>query len=730
MTLVSPDIATCPACAAELRDHEDRRHRYPFINCTNCGPRFTIIEDVPYDRPVTTMRDFPMCPVCEAEYRDPADRRFHAQPNACPVCGPRLYLNLGHSLAGGEPLRSLSSECPPPSAANTPAEAAFGAPHPLATPAPTHYAPDWAWSPELETAPRPHREAEVERARTDAILDATARLLREGRIVAIKGLGGFHLACDATNEEAVCELRRRKHRKGKPLAVMVPDIDMARALGEVRPAEEELLTGTVRPIVLLKLHPETEAEAPALAPSVAAGLAEVGVMLPYTPLQHVLLGDLGLPLVMTSGNLSEEPIATGNAEALERLGGIADAFLLNDREIYSRYDDSVTRVVEGDVELVRRARGYAPFPLTLPFEARRHILGAGSEQKNTFTLLKDGYAFVSQHIGDIENAETLASYEETLALYERLFRIRPEIVAYDLHPEYLSTKYALSLDLRKVGVQHHHAHVVGVTAEHDVRHPVVGVAFDGTGYGTDGNIWGGEFLIADWHGFERYAHLREVRMPGGAAAVRRPARMALGLLAGTDRGLLNHAGSQGLLSRMASDERDVILTMVERSFNSPLTSSMGRLFDAVAALAGVRDDADYEGQAAMELEAMADPSAEGSYAFALTGADPVVVDPLPVVSALLEDLASDVPVPTIAARFHRAVVGAIVEVAARASAETGSRDVALAGGVFMNRLVLGGAIRGLSAANLRPLTHRRLPVNDGAVSYGQAVVAWANRDDA
>ncbi len=689
MTLVSPDIATCAACAVELHDPDDARYRYPFINCTNCGPRFTIIEDVPYDRPVTTMRDFPMCPSCGAEYLDPADRRFHAQPNACPVCGPRLYLNAP-GVSG-----------------------------------------DWQWRPEVETVPRANRDADVERARTDDILAETERLLRDGRIVAIKGLGGFHLACDATNEDAVRMLRERKHRKGKPLAVMVPDIVTARELGEVGPAEEELLTGTVRPIVLLRVRRPGAAH-PAvtrLAPSVTGPLAEVGVMLPYTPLQHVLLADLGVPLVMTSGNLSEEPIATGNAEALDRLAGIADAFLLNDRGIYSRYDDSVTRVVGEDVELVRRARGYAPFPLTLPFETPVPILGAGSEQKNTFTLLKDGYAFVSQHIGDLENAETLAAYEETLALYERLFRITPEVVAYDLHPEYLSTKFALGLDMPKVGVQHHHAHIVGVTAEHDVRHPVVGVAFDGTGYGTDGHIWGGEFLIADWRGFTRFAHLREVPMPGGSAAIRRPARMALGLLAGIDRGLLNHPGTQSLLARITENERDVMLTMIGRGFNSPLTSSMGRLFDAVAAILGVRVDADYEGQAAIELEAIADTSAEGSYEFALAGSGPIVLDPEPVLRALLDDVASGVPSPAISSRFHRAVVGAIVRVARSAAAETGSPDVALAGGVFLNRLVLGGAVRGLSAAGLRPLTHRRLPTNDGAISYGQAIVAWARREE-
>jgi hydrogenase maturation protein HypF len=703
MTLVSPDIATCEACGAEIRDPDDRRYRYPFTNCTNCGPRFTIIEDVPYDRPVTTMRDFPMCEACAAEYGDPSDRRFHAQPNACPVCGPRLFLNV--SGVGATTLPA-----------------------------------DLEWTAASEPVPRSHQDPAASRERTDAVLATAVELLRSGRILAIKGLGGFHLACDATDEDAVCRLRGRKHRHGKPLAIMVPSIEMARELALVGPEEEALLLGIRRPIVLLRLKSalaedgegdaSLEREPVRLAPALAPGLREIGVMLPYTPLHHILLDDFGAPLVMTSGNLSEEPIATGNAEALERLSGIADAFLLHDRGIYSRYDDSVTRVVEGHTEIVRRARGHAPFPLTLPFAAKAHILGAGSEQKNTFTLLKDGYAFVSQHIGDLENAETLESYEQTLALYERLFRVGPEVVAYDLHPEYLSTKYALALGLPAVGVQHHHAHIVAVTAEHDVRTDVIGVAFDGTGYGSDGHIWGGEVLISRWADFERYAHLTEVPMPGGAAAVRRPARMALGLLKGLGGGLFEHPGAAQLRSRIGDNERDVILAMIDKGLNSPPTSSMGRLFDAVAAIIGLRDDADYEGQAAMELEALADLSAEGSYEFDLTGDAPLIIDPRPVVGGVLEDLAAGTATPVIAMRFHRAVVRAIVATTLRAARDTGGRDVALAGGVFLNRLVLGGAMRGLAAEGLRILTHKGLPTNDGAISYGQAVAAWARLDQA
>jgi hydrogenase maturation protein HypF len=691
MTLVSPDIATCPQCVTELFSRDDRRYRYPFINCTNCGPRFTIIEDVPYDRPVTTMRDFPMCPDCSAEYGDPRDRRFHAQPDACFVCGPRLFL------------------MPTPDATGVEIE------------------PGWAWSPNSEVTPRPHRDRDAERARSDAILTAAARLLREGRILAVKGLGGFHLACDATNADAVRLLRERKHRWGKPLAIMVADADAARALARVDEREEALLTGTIRPVVLLRKRDDT----PLLADGVADGLREIGVMLPYTPLHHLLLAEVGVPLVMTSGNLSDEPIATGNAEALARLAPIADAFLLHDREIHSRYDDSVVRVVTGETELVRRARGYAPYPLPLPFETDTDILAAGSEQKNTFTLLTGAYGFVSQHIGDLENAETLASFESTVALYERLFRIEPRIVAYDLHPEYLSTKWALATDLPKVGVQHHHAHIVSVTAEHGIAEKVVGVALDGTGYGTDGTIWGGEVLVCDWERFERVAHLAPVPMPGGSAAIRRPARMALATLDAL--GLLEHPGAAALRARLAPGEEAVVLQMARRGINSPLTSSMGRLFDTVSAIAGVADDARYEGEAAILLEACADTAETGAYEFGIrpeagTGGA-TIIDPAPMLAALLTDVSDRLPQPALSARFHNAVVNAIVAVAAQASKRAGTRYVALAGGVFMNRLVLSGTVRTLTEAGLIPLTHVKLPMNDGAVSFGQAVSAWARRHE-
>ncbi|MBN2847824.1 MAG: carbamoyltransferase HypF [Coriobacteriia bacterium] len=695
MTLVSPDIATCDACAAELRDPADRRFGYPFTNCTNCGPRFTIIEDVPYDRPMTTMRDFPLCDECAAEYADPADRRFHAQPNACFRCGPRLYLNVMHGGPGAEVASDRGT--------------------------------DATWSPAVETIPRPHRDPDTERERAERIIATTARALGGGAIVAVKGLGGFQLACDATNEDAVARLRERKNRWGKPLAVMVSSLAAARALCDMSADEEALLTSPAAPIVLLRMR---DASMTPLAPSLAPGLRECGVMLPYTPLHHLLLEAFGGALVMTSGNRSEEPIATGNTEALERLSDIADVFLLHDRDIYTRYDDSVVRhTPDTGVEFIRRARGYAPFPLEAPFESDVDILAAGPEQKNTFCLLTGTHAFVSQHIGDMENAETLASLEHGVALYERLFRVRPEIVAYDLHPEYLSTKHALSLGLPTIGVQHHHAHIASVTAEHGIRERVLGVALDGTGYGTDGTIWGGEWLAADWAGFERVAHLRQLPLPGGAAAIRRPARMALGALA--ECGLLDHPGAAPIRARLLQGEETTILAMIAHGLNTPRTSSMGRLFDAVAALAGVRDDTLYEGQAAIELEVLADPAAEGTYAFDIAAAEdgPLVVDSAPVLAAVLDDVAAGVAASAISARFHRSVVQAIVDGCLRAAPAAGTTTVALAGGVFMNRLVIAGAVRGLRQAGLIPLTHRRLPANDGGVAYGQAIVAWARRHE-
>jgi hydrogenase maturation protein HypF len=476
--------------------------------------------------------------------------------------------------------------------------------------------------------------------------------------------------------------------------------------------------------VLLRLR----ADAPALPPSLAPGLRELGVMLPYTPLHELLLAAVGGPLVMTSGNASDEPIAMANAEALDRLETLADLFLLHDRDIYSRYDDSVARVTSGRTELVRRARGYAPFPVRLPHAAPVPLLATGSEQKNTFCLASGRYAFVSQHVGDMENAETLEHYERTLALYERLFRVTPQLVAYDLHPEYLASKFALSLGLPAEGVQHHHAHIAAVAAENGIDEPVVGLAFDGTGYGTDGTIWGGEVLIADARGFERFAHLRPMPMPGGAAAIRRPARMALGLLTMMGEGLLAEPGAARLQSALTTDELAILPAMVSRSVNSPFTSSIGRLFDAVASLAGVRHDAFYEGQAAIELEALADPAETGSYPFALTGDAPVVIDPLPMIESLLADVAACLSTPRIAARFHNGLADVSVAIARRAAQQRGLHHVALGGGVFLNRLLVRRITAGLEAGGLTVLLPRELPVSDGAISFGQAVVGRARLD--
>ncbi len=524
--LISPDIATCQACLSELLNPTDRRYRYPFTNCTNCGPRFTIIEDMPYDRPKTTMRYFQMCPQCQAEYDNPLDRRFHAQPNACSKCGPKVELvdNQGNPVCHSK------------------------------------------WSEE-----------------SDAIAKAS-QLLKEGKIIAIKGLGGFLLACDATSEPAVRTLRQRKNRSSKPFAIMVTNVDEVKKHCYVSPEEENLLTSPQSPIVLMKWKKKSS-----ISQKVAPNLAYLGVMLPYTPLHHILLRDTGLPLVMTSGNLSEEPIARDNDEALRRLSGIADYFLLHNRDIYSRYDDSVAVVERGTSQLVRRARSYAPYPIQLTFKAKQ-VLGCGAEMKNSFCLTRDNYAFLSQHIGDMENMETLEHFDSTISLYKRLFRIEPEIIAHDFHPDYLSTKYAQELErsgVRLVPVQHHHAHIVSCMADNKVKSPVIGVALDGTGMGSDGHIWGGEFLVTDYRSFNRVGHLEYLPLPGGDAAIKKPYRIAIGyILSLLGENILNQ--ELAFLNQINVTEVEIIKRQVERKINSPLTSSMGRLFDAISALIGIR----------------------------------------------------------------------------------------------------------------------------------------------
>ena len=660
--LVSADIATCQACLREIFNPEDRRYHYPFTNCTNCGPRFTIIEDIPYDRPKTTMRSFKMCPECQAEYDNPLDRRFHAQPNACPRCGPRLELldARGNHLAG-----------------------------------------------------------------SDAIVVAT-RLLGEEKIVAIKGLGGFLLACDASNEKAVGLLRQRKRRPFKPLAIMVADMNEARKHCYISEREERLLTSPQSPVVLMRWRPEST-----VCQLVAPNLKYLGVMLPYTPLHHILLRETGLPLVMTSGNISEEPIAKDNDEAIRRLSGIADYFVVHNRNIYARYDDSVTVVERDDVQLTRRARGYAPYPIHLTFKARQ-VLGCGAEMKNNFCLTKDNYAFVSQHIGDLENLETLEHFENTLSLYKKLFRIEPEIVAYDLHPEYLSTKYALELasqfnDIKLVPVQHHHAHIVSCMVDNRVEAPVIGVSLDGTGYGSDGHIWGGEFLVADYKGFRRIGHLEYLPLPGGDAAIKKPYRIAVGYLfklLGED----SFSSELAFLKQIDAVEIEFIKRQIQAGLNSPLTSSMGRLFDAVSALIGIRGEIDYEGQAAVELEMIAydDKGKAGNkgYPYSIIEHDGVSIIQLKeLLSAIVEDLYQGVSKATISAKFHNTVVRMVCEMCQLIAERTGINQVALSGGVFQNRLLLRKVVSSLESANFSVLTHKQVPCNDGGISLGQSVIA-------
>ena len=710
-TLISPDIATCDDCLRELFDPADRRFHYPFINCTNCGPRFTIIRSLPYDRAATSMDRFPMCPTCAAEYADPLDRRFHAQPDACFDCGPHITwreADRGVAPAGVDATPAVGST----------------------------------------------REA------SDAIIERCVELLAGGGIVAIKGLGGFHLACDATNEQAVCELRRRKRRSNKPLAVMVRGLADAERLCHIDGIERNLLAGSVRPIVLLRRR-ATGNDAhgsPELAPSVAHDLPELGVMLPYTPLQHLLLAAAAAhgmhALVMTSGNLSEEPIETDDALAWEHLvaAGIADALLGNDRAILSRYDDSVVRVVDGAVMPVRRARGYAPQPLSLPTldDTTPCVLACGPQQKATIALTRedaDGHTtcFVSQHIGDVENGATFDAWSAARTRLENLFDLAPAALACDMHPSYLSSQWAREQarkhNLPLIEVQHHHAHIASVMAEaiaagwlaRDAR--VLGIAFDGTGAGTDGTIWGGEFLIARLADFERVAHLRTWALPGGAASVHDARRNAFALL--SELNLLEHPGAVGLLNSLDEQTRSITATMIERGINSPRTSSMGRLFDAAAAILGICGQATYEGEPAIELEAAAwraldsesahfsDDNA-GYFASGSSWLDgPYALDQKALFEALLEGIETGAPADRLALDFHVSVARSSAHIASEICAREGIDTVALSGGVFMNRLLLQLLTSELKSAGLTVLVPHTVPVNDGCIAYGQAAVASA-----
>ena len=713
-TLVSPDIATCDDCLRELFDPADRRYHYPFINCTNCGPRFTIIRSLPYDRAATSMDCFPMCPECAAEYANPLDRRFHAQPDACFDCGPHI---TWREAVNGDACGNSS-----------------------ATPA-------------VGTT----REA------SDAIIERCVELLASGGIVAIKGLGGFHLSCDAANEQAVCELRRRKRRSNKPLAVMVRGLADAECLCHIDGIERNLLAGSVRPIVLLRRRAAGNdaygsPNALELAPSVAHDLPELGVMLPYTPLQHLLLAAAAAhgmqALVMTSGNLSEEPIETDDDLAWERLvaAGIADALLGNDRAILSRHDDSVARVVNGAIMPVRRARGYAPQPLPLPVldAVAPCVLACGSQQKATIAFTREdangeAACFVSQHIGDVENGETFDAWSAARARLENLFDLTPAALACDMHPSYLSSQWAREQAQKQgmplVEVQHHHAHIASVMAEAIVagrlapEARVLGIAFDGTGAGTDGTIWGGEFLVAGLADFERAAHLRTWALPGGVASVRDARRNAFALL--SELGLLEHPGAARLLDSLNEQTRSVTATMIERGINSPRTSSMGRLFDAAAAILGICDKATYEGEPAIELEAAAWRALSSESAcptgniagFSVTESsrpdDFHVLNSRPLFEALLEGIRTGVPAGKLALDFHVTIARASARIASEICVREDLDTVALSGGVFMNRLLLRLLTHELKDASLAVLVSHAVPVNDGCIAYGQAAIARA-----
>jgi hydrogenase maturation protein HypF len=650
---VTPDSATCEDCLAELADPQDRRHRYPFLNCTNCGPRFTIVRGIPYDRPLTTMADFEMCDACRAEYEDPDDRRFHAQPNACPVCGPQVRL----LERDGEPVEGA-----------------------------------------------------------DDALRAAADDLLAGRILAVKGLGGYHLACRADSEEAVAALRSRKRREDRPFALLVGDVETARALVELGPAEEALLTSRERPIVLARRRADA-----AVAPSVAPNVPDLGLMLPYTPMHQLLATDSGVPLVMTSGNLSDEPIAFGDEDARARLRTIAGRFLVHDRPIATRTDDSVVRVVRERPLMLRRSRGYVPASLDLPVPTSLHLLGVGAEQKNAFCVAKGDRAWPSHHIGDIKNYETMQSLEAGIEHFERLFEVTPELLVHDLHPDYLSTRYALGREgVRLFSVQHHHAHLAATLAEHGETGLAVGAIFDGTGYGTDGTVWGGEILVGGLDRIERCGRIRPIRMPGGERAIAEPWRMAAAWL--TDM----NVPLPPAFDDIAQPRWNMVARMSINGMGSPFTSSAGRLFDAVAALCGVRLEVSYEGQAAIEFEALADRAAVDPYPLELEHrGTAIALDVRPTILAVLADLGAGVPVSTISARFHaglaRATVEALVLVAARQQLDL----AVLAGGVFQNRLLLELTVAGLDQAGLRVLVPEKLPPNDGQIAFGQVAVAAA-----
>jgi hydrogenase maturation protein HypF len=657
-TLISPDVSICDDCLRELFNPSDRRYRYPFINCTNCGPRYTIIDDIPYDRPKTSMRHFTMCGLCQAEYDDPENRRFHAQPNACRVCGPHVSLYDNRR----QPIDDL------------------------------------------------------------APIGKAAALLQEGRIIAVKGLGGFHLAADAENAEAVATLRKRKHREEKPFALMSIDLERIGSYAVIEPEDRSLLTTPQRPIVLLrKKIPNT------IAGAVSPRNNYFGVMLPYTPLHYLLLEAAGATraLVMTSGNLSEEPIAIDNDDAFERLSGIADYFLIHNREIYLRSDDSITRRTAGKTRFIRRSRGYIPRPVFL----NQHlppILACGAELKNTVCLTKGNKAFVSQHIGDLENLATDKFFKMTVDHMKRILDVHPEAVAFDLHPDYLSTRYAegLPAHVKKIQVQHHHAHIASCMAENKIDGPVIGLSFDGTGYGTDGTVWGGEVLVAGFGHFDRAAHLSCVAMPGSAAAIREPWRMGISYLYAAFGDRFRDLDLP-VLKDIDEKKIRIVTQMIDQQVNAPLTSSLGRLFDGVSAIVGVRHHVHHEGQAAMELEMIADREVDAAYPYEWESADPYRILTAPIIQGVVRDMEKKTRPSVISRKFHNTVIRLFSDLCHIVRKDTGIGSVALSGGVFQNDLLLSEMIPALEKRDFTVYTHQHVPTNDGGISLGQAMVAAA-----
>ena len=654
-TLISPDVSICEDCLTELFDPDDRRFGYPFINCTNCGPRYTIIDDIPYDRASTSMKHFGMCRCCQAEYDDPENRRFHAQPNACADCGPNALL---HGRNGTK----------------------------MAVPNP------------IETA-----EA----------------LLKEGHILAVKGLGGFHLSADAENDEAVSKLRKRKNREEKPFAVMSYDLASVRQYAHVEPEDELLLTSFRCPIVLLrKKHPNS------LSEHVSPRNRYFGTMLPYTPLHYLLLREGFTALVMTSGNVSEEPIVIENEMAFERLSEIADYFLVHNREIYLRSDDSIVKRTAGATRFIRRSRGYVPSPIFLK-KKRLRVLACGAELKNTVCLTKENQAFLSQHIGDLENLETYNFLELTVEHMKRILDIDPEIIAYDMHPDYLSTRYAKKQkNTIRVPVQHHHAHIVSCMAENGLADPVIGLAFDGTGYGTDGAIWGGEVLIAQEEHFRRAAHLSYVPMPGGAASIKKPWRMAVGYLYrtfGRDFWDLDLP----MVQNKDPKNMEILCEMISRGIQCPDTSSLGRLFDGIAAILGVRDQVHYEGQAAIELEMLPEEDTRSTYAYEWMEKETRIIPVEPLIRGVVEDLRNGISRSRIGGKFHRTLISLFTDICADLRKESGQNRIVLSGGGFQNAILLTGLLRSLKEKGFEVFSHEQVPTNDGGISLGQALVAVA-----